>query len=99
MPSFLSHTMRAMTRGAILLLTYVFLVQSSFAQNQANAQQQAKPNPPAGQTSGANWSQHVRQNDAEAKVPDRSDMLRGAYGPFRANNDLLYYHLDVRVDP
>ena len=88
-----------MTRGAILLLTYVFLVQSSFAQNQANAQQQAKPNPPAGQTSGANWSQHVRQNDAEAKVPDRSDMLRGAYGPFRANNDLLYYHLDVRVDP
>ncbi len=26
-------------------------------------------------------------------------MLRGAYGPFRANNDLLYYHLDVRVDP
>ena len=26
-------------------------------------------------------------------------MLRGAYGPFRANNDLLYYHLTVRVDP
>ena len=26
-------------------------------------------------------------------------MLRGAYGPFRANNDLLYYHLDIRVDP
>jgi aminopeptidase N len=26
-------------------------------------------------------------------------MLRGAYGPYRANNDLLYYHLDVRVDP
>ncbi|MGC2163851.1 MAG: M1 family metallopeptidase [Silvibacterium sp.] len=29
----------------------------------------------------------------------RADMLRGAYGPYRANNDLLYYHLDVRVDP
>jgi aminopeptidase N len=28
-----------------------------------------------------------------------ADRLRGAYGPFRANNDLLYYHLDVRVDP
>jgi aminopeptidase N len=26
-------------------------------------------------------------------------MLRGAFGPFRANNDLLYYHLDIRVDP
>jgi len=28
-----------------------------------------------------------------------ADVLRGAYGPFRTNNDLLYYHLDVRVDP
>jgi len=26
-------------------------------------------------------------------------MLRGSYGPYRANNDLLYYHLDIRVDP
>src|SRR5215468_697583 len=31
--------------------------------------------------------------------PKRSDILRGEYGPYRANNDLLYYHLDVRVDP
>ena len=29
----------------------------------------------------------------------RSDLLRGAYGPYRANNDLLFYHLDIRVDP
>ena len=28
-----------------------------------------------------------------------ADKLRGSYGPYRANNDLLYYHLDVRVDP
>ena len=28
-----------------------------------------------------------------------ADRLRGGYGPYRANNDLLYYHLDVRVDP
>src|SRR3569623_1681803 len=41
----------------------------------------------------------VRPNDAGAAIPTRFDMLRGAYGPFRANNDLLYYHLDVRVDP
>jgi aminopeptidase N len=28
-----------------------------------------------------------------------ADRLRGGYGPYRANNDLLYYQLDVRVDP
>jgi aminopeptidase N len=31
--------------------------------------------------------------------PTEGDRLRGTYGPFRANNDLLYYHLDLRVDP
>src|SRR5437016_1668499 len=29
----------------------------------------------------------------------RFDILRGEYGPYRANNDLLSYHLDIRVDP
>jgi len=33
------------------------------------------------------------------REPTHADILRGAYGPYRANNDLLYYHLDVRVDP
>jgi aminopeptidase N len=42
---------------------------------------------------------HVQRNDAEERIPTRADMLRGAYGPYRANNDLLYYHLDIRVDP
>jgi aminopeptidase N len=31
--------------------------------------------------------------------PTPYDILRGGYGPFRANNDLLFYHLDIRVDP
>ena len=31
--------------------------------------------------------------------PDRAAILRGAYGRYRSNNDLLFYHLDVRVDP
>ena len=31
--------------------------------------------------------------------PTRADILRGAYGPYRANNDLLFYYLDIRVDP
>ncbi len=34
-----------------------------------------------------------------ASAPTRADILRGQYGPYRANNDLLFYHLDVRVDP
>ncbi len=33
------------------------------------------------------------------RAPTRTDILRGAYGPYRANNDLLSYHLDIRVDP
>jgi Tfp pilus assembly protein PilF len=28
-----------------------------------------------------------------------TEVLRGDYSPYRANNDLTYYHLDVRVDP
>lgn len=31
--------------------------------------------------------------------PSRADLLRGQYKRYRANNDLLFYHLDVRVDP
>ena len=31
--------------------------------------------------------------------PTHANILRGAYGPYRANNDLLFYHLDIRVDP
>ena len=34
-----------------------------------------------------------------AREPTRAQILRGAYGPYRANNDLLSYDLDVRVDP
>ena len=36
---------------------------------------------------------------AAPPAPTHADILRGAYGPYRANNDLLYYHLDIRVDP
>jgi aminopeptidase N len=34
-----------------------------------------------------------------AVAQTKADILRGEYGRYRANNDLLYYHLDVRVDP
>jgi aminopeptidase N len=32
-------------------------------------------------------------------APTRAALLRGEYGRYRANNDLLYYHLDIRIDP
>jgi aminopeptidase N len=36
---------------------------------------------------------------AAAQAPARADVLRGEYGRYRANNDVLSYHLDVRIDP
>src|SRR4051794_39130580 len=40
------------------------------------------------------------QNQNPAIVATKeADVLRGDFGPYRANNDLLFYHLDVRVDP
>src|SRR5262245_48344771 len=39
-----------------------------------------------------------RQSEAPS-APSRADILRGEYGPWRANNDLLSYDLDIRVDP
>jgi hypothetical protein len=37
--------------------------------------------------------------NAAPQAPSRASVLRGEYGRYRANNDLLYYHLDIRVDP
>ncbi len=34
-----------------------------------------------------------------APTPSRANILRGEWSQYRANNDLLFYHLDVRVDP
>lgn len=42
---------------------------------------------------------HPQRPEPDPPTPTRADILRGAYGPDRANNDLLYYHLDIRVDP
>ena len=62
---------------------------------QAGQQTVTKPDEPA----AAQQKRRIAPNDAGAPIPTRYDMLRGAYGPYRANNDLLYYHLDIRVDP
>jgi len=39
------------------------------------------------------------QTPREPAAPTHADILRGGYGPYRANNDLQFYHLDIRVDP
>jgi aminopeptidase N len=39
------------------------------------------------------------QTPSPLRPPTRADILRGEYGRYRANNDLLYYTLDIRVDP
>jgi len=49
-------------------------------------------------TPGATVGHGAQAPDA-VKVPTKDDLLRGEYGPYRANNDLLFYRLDVRVDP
>ena len=33
------------------------------------------------------------------RAPTHAEVLRGEYGRYRANNDLVHYDLDVRVDP
>ncbi|MDP2054125.1 MAG: M1 family peptidase, partial [Acidobacteriota bacterium] len=40
-----------------------------------------------------------REPPSTLRAPTRLDVLRGEYGRYRANNDLLHYALDVRVDP
>ncbi|HXN71822.1 MAG TPA: M1 family metallopeptidase [Candidatus Acidoferrales bacterium] len=62
----------------------VFLPLSAIAQTAPTTSQ-----PPAAQ----------RVQTPQVPTPTQADILRGAYGPYRANNDLLYYHLDIRVDP
>src|SRR5262245_40801248 len=44
-------------------------------------------------------AQTPQQSTSAPPAPSRADILRGEYGPWRANNDLLSYDLDIRVDP
>jgi aminopeptidase N len=56
----------------------------------------------AGQTSQQPGVAPAAAQTAQPTVPaapTHADILRGEYGPYRSNNDLLSYHLDIRVDP
>jgi aminopeptidase N len=41
----------------------------------------------------------IPQRPPATATPTHASILRGEYGRYRANNDLLFYHLDVRIDP
>ncbi|HEY5381225.1 MAG TPA: M1 family metallopeptidase [Acidobacteriaceae bacterium] len=63
----------------------------------------ARPQSAAQTTSTTPRSAAARQQRArrfdQLKPPTQDDLLRGSYGPYRANNDLLFYALKLRVDP
>jgi aminopeptidase N len=53
----------------------------------------ARADPAAGPARRATATpEQIAENERRAR-------LRGEYSRYRANNDLLYYHLDVRIDP
>ena len=83
-----SNFCRGLAQGAVFLLFVAAIVSS------AAAWQTASP------ASSPAWQRPPATTPAPAPAPvTRADILRGAYGPYRVNNDLLSYHLDIRVDP
>ena len=78
---------------AICLLTLSFPGRLA-AQNGTSAAVQTSPTSPA----ATRAAPPPKTADA-LKPPTKDDLLRGGYGPYRANNDLLFYHLQLRVDP
>jgi aminopeptidase N len=65
----------------------------------AGAQVKALPSAQSSTTTpGAKVGQGA-QPPVAGLMPTEDDLLRGGYGPYRANNDLLFYHLTLKVDP
>ncbi len=81
---------QAMRAGAMLLALTCFTSGAAYAQTSAKPAEEKKPTDPDAPTPNG---------PAPGQAPTRGDILRGAYGPYRANNDLLSYALDLRVDP
>jgi aminopeptidase N len=98
--------LRAHSRNLALACLPAFVLAAFSAQAQSAPAAQTTQTPPQSATpattppaAAPSGSTRPRNTDSVTALPDRTAMLRGAYGPFRANNDLLYYHLSVRVDP
>jgi aminopeptidase N len=50
-------------------------------------------------STGISRGQEAPPGPSSERPPSRDDIARGEYGRYRANNDVVSYHLDVRVDP
>ena len=86
------HARRRVFAGLLAgVLSGPVFVQTAGAQTQPAAQQPSAQS--AVTTPGRTQPPDV------LKTPTADDLLRGGYGPYRANNDLLSYHLKLRVDP
>jgi len=88
-------TIRKHIVGSVLCTVYLWLAAAASAQTT----QQAPKADTTADKPAEKPKPRIRPNDAGSPIPTRAEMLRGAYGPFRANNNLLYYHLDIRIDP
>ena len=84
---------------AILAVAAPHGAAQSSAAPATNPQQQTAPSQQPAPAQAAPAQPSAPRTPPAPHVPTEADILRGAYGPYRANNDLLYYHLDVRVDP
>jgi aminopeptidase N len=87
-------------RSSLFCLPFLYLAISVSAQTTQGSVPPAAPTaaqtaPPA----AAAAQVKPRRPEAPPAPVTRASILRGAYGPYRANNDLLSYHLDIRVDP
>jgi aminopeptidase N len=80
-------TMRACLCWCSHLLAIFALVSVAAGRSPQTSVQTSQPAPAA--------PQRVRGQGE----PTKAEILRGAYGPYGANNDLLFYHLDIRIDP
>ena len=53
----------------------------------------------AGSGTNAGCTRGGESSGARGQAVEGNDFCAASTVPYRANNDLLYYHLDVRVDP
>jgi aminopeptidase N len=84
------------SRGYVLAV-FVAVLSASIS---SSAQDSATQTGTKAKTAASEVGSQYTPRPQPAILPNtRAAMLRGAYGPYRANNDLLSYHLDIRVDP
>jgi aminopeptidase N len=87
----------AYTRTVFSVFVFCSLIVGT---NSAQAQQTAAPPPQSAQPSHSPPLLRRRHHpEPLPEPPTKAEILRGAYGPYRSNNNLLFYDLTVRVDP